>query len=189
MTFNDFLKERKISIYQLSLKTEVPYSTLMDLVKCKTLMSNLGLEKAIKIANALNIKPEDLLAFDVDCPYHEFSFFRSSLLHDLKRIGDKELINKIIREREIDFWYKHGSEERAYYLLALIDYLSKENGLPIYGKRYNKIRKEKLSKPFFPATRLVKYESLKEAEDDLHIRVLEEFAKFNIIEENIRNVV
>ena len=44
----------------------------------------------------------------------------------------------------------------ALYLLAMIDYLSRINGLPICTN-YNDIRSQKLEKPHFPASVVVSY--------------------------------
>ena len=62
--------------------------------------------------------------------------------------GAKDLFNKIISEKLIDYYYKNNGKEYAYYLLALIDYLSNKYKIPKYEKRYNNLRKQKLNKPF-----------------------------------------
>lgn len=56
----DYLTQNNISIYSLSKKANIPYSTLNDLCNGKVEIENCKLGLVIKIANALNINVEQL---------------------------------------------------------------------------------------------------------------------------------
>lgn len=188
MTFRELLQERNISGYQLSKKTNIPYMTISDLINGKTNLLNISLKNAIEIADYLNISIKELIDLNNNVVFVEFIYFRNETLNELKRLGIKPFVSKIIREKTIDYYYKNGGYNYAYYLLALIDYLCRLNNLPLYTKRYNKLRKEKLEKAFFVGSELIRFNSIEEAEKTIGIKVIPEFAKFNIIEEDVFNV-
>lgn len=187
MNFKELLAYKKENGYLLSKNTGIPYMTIYDLINGKTSIQNITLKNAIKIAIYLDMDVEDLAKID-NPKFIEFRYFRNNLLHDLKKIGPEAFINKIIQTKEIDFYYKNEGKAYAYYLLALIDYLCRFNNLPIYEKRYNKIRKEKLDKPFFVGSDILKFDSIEDAEREFHITTIPEFRKFNIIEGDVNNV-
>ena len=187
MTFKELLEHKKISGYLLSKKTGIPYTTINDLINGRTIIQNTSLKYALLIAECLNIDIKELNNIDSYSPI-EFRYFRNNLLSDLKREGEIEFANKIIKDKEIDFYYKNHAKEYAYYLLALLDYLYNKNNIPIYQKRYNELRKQKLDRPFFVGSNLISFDTLEDAEDKLGITIIPEFGKYNIIEEDIYNV-
>ena len=88
----------------------------------------------------------------------------------------------------IDYYYKNNGVDRALYLLALIDYLSRINNKDINKSRYNALRQLKLDKPLFVGGDSLSFDSVEQAEKELDITVIPEFKKYNIIEENVFNV-
>ena len=118
----------------------------------------------------------------------DFRYFRNNVLHDLKRTDPQTFVNRLISRKEIDFCMKNNGLDRALYLLALIDYLCKEYNLIVNHNRYSSLRKEKLSKPLFPGSDLIHFDSIEQAEKELGITVIPEFKAFNIIEEDVWNV-
>ena len=187
MDFKGLLKLKKTTGYSLSKNTGIPYTTINDLINGKTVIQNISLKNALLIADFLQIDVRDLNNLETIKPV-EFRFFRNNLLHELKWNSALVTVDKIIKNREIDLYYKNGKKEYAYYLLALVDYVYRINGIPLYKKRYNSIRQEKLDKPFFVGSDLITFNSVDEAEKELGITVIPEFRKFNIIEEDIFNV-
>ena len=121
-------------------------------------------------------------------PFIDFRYFRNNLLSELKRNDQVSFIESIIEKREIDYYYKNNGKEYALYLLALIDYLCRINKIPVYTKRYNDLRKEKLEKPFFVGGNSLSFTTIEEAEQSLQITIIPEFKRFNIIENDIFNV-
>lgn len=81
-------------------------------------------------------------------------------------MGDIDFIIETLEADEIRKLYERSWYREALYLLAMIDYLSRMNGLPLCTN-YNDIRSQKLEKPYFPAGVVVSYvatgdESIKE---------------------------
>ena len=187
MTFKDFLKQKKITGYALSKNTGISYTTISDLINGKTNLQNISLKHAIRIASFLKIDIHDLANMDT-MDLVDFRYFRNNLLHELKHNNPIDFINKIIKQKEIDFYYKNNGKEYAYYLLALIDYLSNINNIDIYQERYNDLRKERLDTPLFVGSDLLRFNSVDEAEEAIGIKAIPEFKKYNIIEEDIYNV-
>ena len=76
------------------------------------------------------------------------------------------------------------------YRLAMLDYLSRENNIPICT-RYDDIRARRLSKPIYPVGVLLTSKVLKSEEPlrKAEKESIPEFSRFNIIENEVRNVV
>lgn len=187
MTLKQLLKNKNITAYNLAKETRIPYSTICDLVNGKTSITNLSLKYGLAIADYLKMDPRKLLELTT-VELIDFRYFRNNLLHDLKRTDPKVFVNRLISRKEIDFCVKNNGLDRALYILALIDYLSKQYEININPNRYSSLRKKKLKKPLFPGSDLVRFDSIEEAEEKLGIKVIPEFKAFNIIEEDIWNV-
>lgn len=56
----DFLHQKDISIYKLARMSEVPYSTLNDIVNCKVDIANIRAGIIFKMAKALDISMDEL---------------------------------------------------------------------------------------------------------------------------------
>ena len=187
MTFKELLAKKNITGYYVAKNTGIPYTTINDLINGKTIIQNVSLKHALLIAGFLNVDVKLLNSLENNKPI-DFRYFRNNLLHELKNNSPVNFANKIIKAKEIDFYYKNNAKPYAYYLLALIDYLYRKNGLSIFNNRYNEIRKEKLEKPFFVGSDLLNFETIEDAEKELNIKTIPEFRKFNIIEEDVFNV-
>lgn len=91
---------------------------------------------------------------------------------------------------EIRKLYEQKRYSEALYLLAMVDYLSRENDLPLCSE-YRDIRAKKLSRIIYPESILayaiatgdesVKAKSYHDA--------IPEFKRFNIVENEVRNVL
>ena len=107
----------------------------------------------------------------------------------MKDKGYIDFIIDTLKENQIRTYWERQWYRESFYLLAMVDYLSRENGLPLCND-YEDIRNCTLSEPLYPwdvvlAANLdgsldMKEQCLKEA--------IPEFLKFNIIESEIRNV-
>jgi len=187
MNFKELLQKKNITGYALAKNTGIPYTTINDLINGKTIIQNVSLKHALAIADFLKVDIRELNKLETKSQI-EFRYFRNNLLADLKRTEPMAFARKIINSKEIDYYYKNNAKECAYYLLALIDYIFEINKKELYGKRYNKLRKEKLDDPFFTGSKIIKFKTVEEAEKALHIKAMPEFKKFNIIEEDVFNV-
>ena len=83
----------------------------------------------------------------------------------------------------------NGTLKACTYLLAMVDYLSWENNLPLY-REYNDIRTLKLAEPLFPLSVVMADAVMKNSrwKTDSIRDAIPEFRRFNIIEGDVRNV-
>ena len=189
MRLKEILEERGMSVYRLAKTSGVPYATCSDLVREKTKLSEAKAETVYRIAGALNMKMENLLAPSLE-KRPRFSNFCSEMCHRLKKFGDLSFINKVDREQWISDYYEMGWYEEALYLLAMIDYLCRVNSLPL-REGYEELRKTKLSKPVYAIGTITfskiygNDEPYRKAEEN----AIPEFKRFNIMEGEIRDAV
>lgn len=192
MKLTSLLKERQLSVYQCAKESAVPYTTLLDIVKGKTKIEKCTAETLYKLAKTLNVAMEELLE---ECfgentsDSRDFEIYKSNICHLVKDKGDIDFIIDVLKENQIRTYWERKWYRESFYLLAMVDYLSRENNLPLCND-YEDIRNCTLPEPLYPrdvilAAKLnasldVKEQCLKEA--------IPEFTRFNIIESEIRNV-
>ncbi|MBD5550724.1 MAG: helix-turn-helix transcriptional regulator [Lachnospiraceae bacterium] len=194
MKLASLLREKQLSVYQCAKESSVPYTTLLDIVKGKTRIEKCTAETIYKLAKTLNVAMEELLA---ECfkenestpDSRDFEIYKSNICHLVKDKGDIEFIIDTLKENKIRTYWERKWYRESFYLLAMVDYLSRENDLPLCND-YEDIRNCTLSEPLYPrdvilAAKLdasldVKEQCLKEA--------IPEFMRFNIVESEIRNV-
>lgn len=194
MELSALLKQRNMSVYQCSRESKVPYTTLLDLVKGKTRIEKCAAETVYKIAKTLGIEMEELLQGhmegDIAVPYRsKFETFKSNVCHLVKDKGDIDFIIDTLKSDKIrDYWNREWYPE-SFYLLAMVDYLSKENGLPLC-REYDDIRNRTLSEPLYPRDILVmaKLDASLDMREQSRKEAIPEFMRFNIVESEIRNV-
>ena len=79
-----------------------------------------------------------------------FELFKSSVCHRLKEMGDPDFIMDVLKSREIRTYYDRGWYPESLYLLAMLDYVSRLNGVPLCSE-YDDLRICRLEKPLYPA--------------------------------------
>lgn len=189
MIIQNILKENNISIYKLSKTSSVPYATCNDIVSGRAQLEKCSAETVYKIAQALNIPMESILS-----PCFEkrstFENFKSTICHRVKELGDIDFIIDILQSQDIRRYYERKWYPESLYLLAMLDYISRENDVPICDE-YDDIRKCRLEKPVYPASVLAISAASKK--DSVLRRsaksAIPEFKRFNIIENEVRNVI
>ena len=189
MRINEVLKDRKISMYRLAKSSEVPYATINDICSGKSKLEKCSAETVYRIAHALDLSMEDLLS---PCMVKRSSFenFKSTVCHRVKEMGDIDFIIDTLESQEIETYYDRKWYPESLYLLAMLDYISRENELPLCSE-YDDLRQCKLEKPVYPASVLAlslaakNDEAMKEAVN----KAIPEFLRFNIIESEVRNIV
>ena len=189
MTIQDVLKEKKMSIYRLAKASEVPYATLNDICNGKAQLEKCSAETIYRLAHALDVSMEDLLA---PCFLKRSSFenFKSTICHRLKELGDIDFIADTLESREIRTYYDRKWYPESLYLLAMLDYISRENDIPLCDE-YDDLRRCRLEKPVYPASiRAVSAASKSDvAMQRAAAMAIPEFRRFNIIENEVRNVI
>jgi len=189
MTIQELLKENKMSVYRLSRASTVPYATCNDIVNGKARLEKCSAETVYKIAQALNVSVESLLA---PCFVKRSSFenFKSTICHRVKELGDIDFIIDTLDSQYIRIYFERKWYPESLYLLAMLDYISGENNIPLCDE-YDDIRRCKLKNTIYPSSVLAMSAASKN--DDQLRRAEEaaipEFKRFNIIESDIRNVI
>lgn len=119
-----------------------------------------------------------------------FEIFKSNICHLVKDKGELSFIRDMLCSDEISKLYERKWYAECLYLLTMIDYLSRKNDIPLYNG-YDKLRTGKLDKVLYPAGIMAMY-SLS-GDESILIKSFDEsipeFKRFNIVENEIENVV
>lgn len=189
MTIQDALRQKNMSIYRLAKTSQIPYATVNDICNGKARLEKCSAETVYRLAHALNVSMEELLA---PCFIKRSSFenFKSTVCHRVKELGDINFIIDTLESQDIRTYYNRKWYPESLYLLAMLDYLSRENDVPLCDD-YDDLRRCKLEKPVYPAG--VRALSAA-AQNDAAIKeaaktAIPEFMRFNIVENEVRNVI
>ena len=188
MMLNQIMECKNISRYRLSKNSDIPYTTLTDILSGKAELKKCSAETVYKLAKVLGVSMEELLE-PCFAKRTSFELFKSNVCHKLKELGDIDFIIDTLESNEILDYYNRQWYAECFYLLAMLDYVSRVNDVP-YCEEYSDLRKQKLSEALYPASIIaattvsrddsIKSKALKEA--------IPEFLRFNIIECEVRNV-
>lgn len=192
MIVNDLLEKENMSRYRLSKESGVAMTTITDICSGKADLDKCAAGTLYKIAKALGVTVDSMLENNhVDKVDYRCSFetFKSNTCHHVKDIGDIDFIIETLEADEIRKLYERSWYREALYLLAMIDYLSRINNLPLCTN-YNDIRAQKLEKPCFPAGVIVSYAATgdERIKEKALVNAISEFLQFNIVEGEVRNV-
>ena len=192
MIVNELLQKENMSRYRLSKESGVPMTTITDICNGKAELDKCSAGTLYKIARVLGVTVDSLLENnEVQPEDYKFSFetFKSNTCHLVMDLGDIDFIIETLETDEIRKLYNKQWYREALYLLAMVDYLSRLNHLPICTN-YNDIRSKKLEKPYFPASVVVSYAATgdERIKDEAVANAIPEFIRFNIVESEVRNV-
>jgi len=189
MTIKEILEKKKMSIYRLSKSSGVPYTTVNDICNKNIDLKKCSAETVYKLSKALDVTMEDLLNDYIE-ERISFELFKSNVCHELKEKGDVDFIIDTLEGHEIQYFFEKKRYPESFYLLAMLDYLSRENNIPICSD-YDEIREYKLDKPIYPSGVLALCAAAKneKAKEKAEKECIPEFKKYNIIESDIRNVI
>ncbi len=182
------LKERNLTMYQCAKLSGIPYTTLSEVVRGKTKIEKCSAETVYRLSKILNVSMEDLI-HSTPRERSDFEIFKSNICH---RVKDSDEIDFIVTELQADnvskYWSR-GWYPEAFYLLAMLDYLSCLNDIPLCTK-YDAIRTRSLKEPLYPRDVMmaVKLHSDLDIRERCRKEAIPEFMRFNIIESEIRNV-
>ena len=182
------LKERNRTIYQCAKFSGIPYTTLSEVVRGKTKIEKCSAETVYRLSKILNVSMEELMTDSLE-QRMDFEIFKSNVCHLVKDRDDLDFIITTLQVDEINrYWNKNWYPE-AFYLLAMVDYLSRLNDIPLCTK-YDDIRTQSLKEPLYPRdiTMAAKLSPDKKVMEKSRREAIPEFLRFNIIESEIRNV-
>lgn len=184
------LDSKKISAYRCSQISGIPYTTLSELIRGKTSIEKCSAETLYKLSTALDMPMGELFE-QVRNQERRTSFetFKSNECHKVKDLGDMDYIISILQNDEVGRYWRMKWYPEAYYTLAMLDYLCRENALPLCTK-YNDLRNGRLKQPIFP--RDIELAAKLDSGLDWRTKAMDEaipeFMRFNIVEKEIRNV-
>ena len=194
MSINELLLQKNITKYRLHKESGVPQATISDICSGKTSIEKCSAETIFRIAKVLNVSMESLIAPAVqraneDRRRPSFELFKSNICHMVKDMGDIPFIIQLLETNQIRKLYEKKWYPEALYLLAMLDYLSRENNVPVC-KNYNDIRVAKLQRLVYPSSVVLLCKTLKSnaPKEECYRMAIPEFLRFNIVESEVRNV-
>ena len=112
------------------------------------------------------------------------------MCHQLKKLGDIDFIIDTLEKNKIRDYYNRGWYPESFYLLAMLDYISRLNGVAIC-EDYSDIRRRSLQEPIYPSSIIAQAIILdsESAKQKAKLKAIPEFLRFNIIESEVRNVI
>lgn len=194
MNINELLKEKKMSKYQLAKKSGVPQTTIIDICSNKAKIEKCSAATIYKISRVLDVSMESLVkeaieSTNTDLKRPSFEVFKSNICHLLKDKGDIEFIKDNLSKDEVKTLFDRKWYAESFYLLAMIDYVSRINSIPICTN-YNDIRSQKLKEILYPkdVVLLDMIENSDKNRKESLENAIPEFLHFNIVENEVRNV-
>lgn len=184
------LEKKQMSVYQCAKESDIPYSTLLDLVREKVKIEKCSAETLYKLSKTLDISMEELVEEAMaNSSRVAFETFKSNMCHMVKEKGDIDFIIETLKKDDISRYWRLKWYQEAYYTLAMVDYLSRINDIP-KCTNYDSIRQTSLKEPLFP--RDIEMTAKLDLSLDVRKQAIEEsipeFIRFNIVEKEIRNV-
>lgn len=186
---NDLMKNKNITKYRLAKNSGVPYTTITDICSGKAQIQKCSAETIYRIAKELGVSMESIIEPCLE-PRIDFELFKSNTCHNLKEKGDIEFVIDLLENDPIRMYYRKKWYAECLYLLAMLDYISRLNDIPICTQ-YNDLRSMKLKEIIYPASVLI---AARVAQNDSImkqsiIESIPEFIRFNIVESEVRNVI
>lgn len=163
MYLNELMNACHMSRAELSARSNIPESTLRDILNGKAQLDRCEAATLYNIAYALDVSVEDILegywdALERDAPsrtsVHDenslmnFYVLADSMLGRLRATGDLAFIDGIDQNEWIERLYQSGQYRCALFLLGMMDYLCRKNGVRQVA-RYDEYRKARLDRPVY----------------------------------------
>ncbi len=187
---DNLLKEKGYTKYRLSKESGVSTTTILDICNGNVDIRKCAAGTVMRIAQALNVSMERVMQEAVPEERRcSFEVFKSNTCHLVKDLGDLGFLEKILKEDPIQKYYRKKWYPEAFYLLGMLDYLSRVNDIEICTK-YNPIRKDKLKERLYPLGIVQYYAVMGEPipENKILKEAIPEFLQYNIVESEVRNV-
>ena len=163
MYLNELMNDCHMSRAELSARSNIPESTLRDILNGKAQLDRCEAATLYNIAYALDVSVEDILegywdALERDAPsrisVHDenslmnFYVLADSMLGRLRATGDLAFIDGIDQNGWIERLYQGREYRCALFLLGMLDYLCRKNGVRQVA-RYDEYRKTRLDGPVY----------------------------------------
>ena len=189
MTLESLMERKKITKYRLAKNSGVPYTTLNDICNGKTKLEKCSAETVYRLAKELGVSMEVLLESYMNRRV-SFEVFKSNVCHRVKEQGDIAFLTEALEQDLIRAYYERKWYPESLYLLAMVDYVSRVNDIPLC-EEYNDLRKCRLKETIYPASvlSLSAATGTQKAKEQSRQVAIPEFMRFNIVESEVRNVI
>ena len=144
MNVSEIIRRNQTSKYRVAKNSGIPYMTLNDICTGKTQLGKCSAETVYKLSKELGVSMEELLTPHL-APRLSFDLFKSNVCHRLKELGDIDFLIEVLEGDDVTAYYRKSWFPECLYLLALVDYISRVNGIPLVDA-YND-----LQSPGFPS--------------------------------------
>ena len=188
MSINELLKQKNMTKYRLAKVSGIPQTTVIDICSGKTKIEKCNAETLYKLAKALDITMEFLMSDKMEYRSN-FETFKGNVCHMVKDMGDFDFIIHTLETNEIRKLYDKKWYIESLYMLAMVDYISRENDVPVCLE-YNDIRSVRLQETVYPAgviARCLTSDSEYPKQESIGYAI-PEFIRHNIVEAEVRNV-
>lgn len=163
MYLNELMNACHMSRAELSARSNIPESTLRDILNGKAQLDRCEAATLYNIAYALDVSVEDILegywdalertapariAVHDDSSLMNFYVLADSMLGRLRATGDLAFIDGIDQNGWIERLYQGREYRCALFLLGTMDYLCRKNGVRQVA-RYDEYRKARLDRPVY----------------------------------------
>lgn len=179
----EMLKKKNMSVYELSRRTNIPYTTLNELVRGNKSLKNCSVKILKALSQELHMTMDEIYNVCEKTSYMDFEVFKSNEQHRLKEKGSVDYLIYVLETDIIHEYWKKGRRVEALYMTCLYDYISEKCHMEKYNG-YDEIRKYKLEEPLYPVTVQQGLESKSECEK-LAIPI---FKQHGIMEVDVFNV-
>ena len=193
MYLSELLEKKNMSRYRLSKESGVAQATIADICSGKARIEKCSADTLYRIAKTLGVTMESLIEEEMEAQmqHHRtpFEVYKSNVCHLVKEKGDIDFIMDILTNDEVRKLYERKWYAECFYLLAMTDYLSRENEIPLCT-RYDDIRSGKMKEILYPASVVLMDEVMKtdtNRKESLR-KAIPEFLKYNIVEVEVRHV-
>ena len=185
----EIMAEQNISMYRLAKSSGIPYTTVNDICSGRARLEKCSAETVYKLSKSLGVPMESLLAPCFE-QRTDFELFKSNICHKVKELGDIDFILNMLSSDDIRTYFNKKWYRESFYVLAMTDYLSRVNNIPLC-EDYNDIRRYRLDTVLYPAGIVLSCTAAKNnsAKEQALKDAIPEFLHFNIAESEVRNVV
>ncbi|MBQ7292674.1 MAG: helix-turn-helix transcriptional regulator [Clostridia bacterium] len=182
------LKKYDMTLYQCAKLSGIAYTTLSEVVRGKTKLEKCSAETVYRLSKVFNVSMEELLRDKVEVRV-DFEIFKSNICHLIKDNDEIDFMLNTINSDDIRRYWEKKWYPEAFYLLAMLDYLSRENEIPICNK-YDDIRIHSLKTTIYPrdVEIIAKIDKNSDIKERSRRESIPEFIRFNIVESEVRNV-
>ena len=146
LNINTLLRDKQMTKYRLAKNSGVSQTTINDICSGKSNVKNCTGETLYRLAKIFDVSVEALISEAMECR-PSFEIFKSNTCHYVKDMGDINFLIDTIKSDRIFNYLDRGWYREALYLLAMVDYLCRENELPLqedYESLFKRIRENEL---------------------------------------------